>query len=228
MENFYPRNPTYEFSVGDEVKFGGFKNCQVLHVLDDANTYVLKCKTIDGEVFTRTANWTQVKTLPGTSNLTEGSDIRLSFSGSDVDGLLSTYYCSGVDMNPVYQRGNVWGIEDKVALIDSIFNNVDIGKFVFRHNNPLSEMAYEVIDGRQRLTALTEYYENRYPYKGYYYNNLSAKDRLTFRGAGCLIARVENLTDKDVYRLFIRLNTTGKVMDEKHIEFVKSLYEEAI
>lgn len=228
MENFYPRNPTYEFSVGDEVKFGGFKTCQVLNVLDNANTYVLKCKTVNGEAITRSANWTQIKALPGTSSLTKDSDIRLSFSGSDVDGLLTMRYLSGVDMSPEYQRGNVWGTEDKVALIDSIFNNIDIGKFVFRHNNSMSELAYEVIDGKQRLTALTEYYENRFPYKGYYYNDLSAKDRVTFRGAGCLVARLENLTDKDVYRLFIRLNTTGKVMDEKHIEFVKSLYEEVI
>lgn len=228
MENFYPRNPTYEFSVGDEVKFGGFKSCQVLNVLDNANTYMLRCKTVNGEVITRSANWTQVKPLPGISSLTKDSDIRLSFSGSDIDGLLTMCYLSGVDMSPEYQRGNVWGVEDKVALIDSIFNNIDIGKFVFRHNNSMSELAYEVIDGKQRLTALTEYYENRFPYKGYYYNDLSAKDRLTFRGAGCLVARLENLTDKDVYRLFIRLNTTGKAMDEKHIEFVKSLYEEVI
>ena len=32
---------------------------------------------------------------------------------------------------PDYQRGYVWEQEDKELLLDSIFKNIDIGKFVF-------------------------------------------------------------------------------------------------
>ena len=78
-------------------------------------------------------------------------------------------------------RGNVWDIEDKVKLIDSIFNNIDVGKFAFikvpyKDNSP----SYECLDGKQRVTALIEFYEGRFEYKGlkYYHSNI----KLTFLG----------------------------------------------
>ena len=34
-------------------------------------------------------------------------------------------------MNPDYQRGLVWDEENKTLLLNSIFNNIEIGKFSF-------------------------------------------------------------------------------------------------
>jgi len=35
-----------------------------------------------------------------------------------------------IDLTPDYQRGNVWSDYQKVDLIDSIFNEIDIGKLL--------------------------------------------------------------------------------------------------
>ena len=80
-------------------------------------------------------------------------------------------------MNPDYQRDYVWELSDKQLLIDSIFNNIDIGKFAFIHLDyktwNKTGYAYEILDGKQRLKTIIDFYENRFSYKGIYYNDLS-------------------------------------------------------
>ena len=68
-------------------------------------------------------------------------------------------YHRGLIDNPDYQRGYVWTLEDKQKLIQSIFNRADIGKFVFIEDENYREYRLEVIDGKQRLRAILDYYE---------------------------------------------------------------------
>ena len=133
-------------------------------------------------------------------------------------------------MEPVYQRGYVWDESDKELLLDSIFNNIDIGKFVFisvsderRHE---IGKEYEILDGKQRLSTLIQFYENKLQYKGKYYNELSWKDRQVFKGHAVTYADVKDCDKKDVLKYFLMLNRTGKVMDRKHLENVEKLLQE--
>ena len=140
--------------------------------------------------------------------------------------VLSDY--AGVDFSPEYQRDYVWSQEDKEKLIDSIFNNITIGLFVFV-KRPFDEYGkgYEVIDGKQRLTALVDFYEDRFPYKGVYYSQLSFSDSNHFDTYGVSIGVLsESSTEKEKYAAFLAVNTFGKVMDEKHLESVKRVYEQ--
>lgn len=73
-----------------------------------------------------------------------------------------------IDENPVYQRrGKVWSAKDKAFLIDSILNNYDIPKMYLADftsvKNPWNDKKkrYAVIDGKQRLEAVTEFYDGR-------------------------------------------------------------------
>lgn len=90
----------------------------------------------------------------------------------------------GIDFMPPYQREYVWTDSDKEQLLDSIFMGSDIGKFTVRVLDDVEwferQLSYEIIDGKQRLMTLLNFYLNRFPYKGFYYNGLSAKDRRTF------------------------------------------------
>jgi hypothetical protein len=83
---------------------------------------------------------------------------RLHYSQRSLDGLVHMFYSFGINMDPDYQRGLVWTLEDKQALIESIFDDVDIGKFVFAQR-PFEANApgYEIIDGKQRLSALIDF-----------------------------------------------------------------------
>ena len=71
---------------------------------------------------------------------------------------------------PIFQRGLNWGAEDVTALFDSVYNNYPIGSFLFSQgpaeaaririgplhvDAPETATALWVVDGQQRLTALT-------------------------------------------------------------------------
>ena len=58
------------------------------------------------------------------SNFAKNQDVIINFNNSTIESLLHTYYNFGINMNPDYQRDYVWTMEDKLLLIDSIFNNI--------------------------------------------------------------------------------------------------------
>ena len=73
-----------------------------------------------------------------------------------------------IDESPVYQRrGKVWAEKDKAFLIDSILNGYDVPKLYLADftsvKSPLNQKKkrYAVIDGKQRLEAVTEFFDGR-------------------------------------------------------------------
>lgn len=78
-----------------------------------------------------------------------------------------------IDFSPIYQRyGNIWSLEKKKLLIDSIINGFDIPKFYFNYfveeNNLLnpSNAVYAVIDGKQRLQTILDFLDNKFALDG--------------------------------------------------------------
>lgn len=73
-----------------------------------------------------------------------------------------------IDKAPPYQRrGKIWSDSDKAYLIDSILNGFDVPKlyladFTFG-DSPLNKakLPYAIIDGKQRLEAVLDFYEGR-------------------------------------------------------------------
>ncbi len=73
-----------------------------------------------------------------------------------------------IDFEPLYQRyGNIWNTGKKQLLLDTIINGFDIPKFYFKYfvkeNNILNpnHFVYAIIDGKQRLLAIKEFYNNK-------------------------------------------------------------------
>jgi Protein of unknown function DUF262 len=72
-----------------------------------------------------------------------------------------------IDMDPPYQRhGRLWSKTDKAFLIDSILNEYDVPKiyiadFTFGHATLLNKkrLSYAIIDGKQRLEAIIDFYD---------------------------------------------------------------------
>jgi hypothetical protein len=129
-------------------------------------------------------------------------------------------------MDADYQRDYVWTLQDKHNLIDSIFNNIDIGKFVFImlkwEEHPLNYL-YEVLDGKQRINAVTEFYENRFTYNGLFFNQLSKWEQWHFKEYHVNVAEISNITREQKIRYFLTLNVSGKVMDKEHLKKVENM-----
>ncbi len=69
-------------------------------------------------------------------------------------------------LDPEYQRRHRWSIERKSRLIESFLMNVPVPP-VFLYERDLAR--FEVMDGRQRLTALSEFYADSFALHGLQY-----------------------------------------------------------
>ena len=85
---------------------------------------------------------------------------------------------------------------------------------------------YEILDGKQRLTTLVEFYEDRFKYRGFYFSELSFRDQHKFTGHSITYGYLENPSKEAIFETFIKLNTCGKPMASKHIDHVKELLTE--
>ena len=232
-----PLNPTRTFKINEQVLWGAHEKVYVREVHENGLYYTVESIGHDKEGKpTGLSKWnvmpwislnkTNVKRI---TDFTIDDDIYIRQLNSGIDSLLHLVYSAwgGVDFDSEYQRDHVWELGDKVSLIDSIFNNVEIGKFVFvQKHESTSGKYYEVIDGKQRLTALCEFYEDRFKYKSKYFSELSNKDKWKFLNHNVSYGYLENPTKRKVYQTFIKMNTCGKPMDKKYIDRVKKLLKE--
>lgn len=227
--------PTRFFEKGEMVIYGHHDKTEVLSTDNDGATYKIRNFGINNKGMKyedfQEVSWFQLfKTgSQKDSNFTQKQQFRMDQSNRNISGLLSMVHgdYAGVDFTPDYQRDYVWTYDDKVKLIDSIFNNITIGLFVFAklpYND--GSKGYEIIDGKQRLTALVDFFEDRFTYQGLLFSQLSNADANHFENYGVSIGILNEPTEKEKYAAFLAVNTFGKVMDEKHLESVKKKYEE--
>src|SRR5438552_3138935 len=71
-------------------------------------------------------------------------------------------------VNPEYQRnGDIWGLEKRQLLIDSILNEYDIPKIYFhklsKQEREKTGKDYAIIDGRQRLETIWKFIDGDFP-----------------------------------------------------------------
>jgi len=137
-----------------------------------------------------------------------------------------------------YQRDFVWSVNDNQLLIESIYNNLDIGKIIVRkrswkwietrvNNNQIENTAFkDIVDGKQRLNAILEFVHDKFAdLHGNYFSELSDKAHRTFYNFSAVAFGEigESATDEDVKNIFLNINFTGRVMTQEHINFVKSI-----
>jgi hypothetical protein len=232
-----PLNPTRFFNINDRVHLGAHEEVYIRENGENNLYYV--CEAIGVKRDPRSEGHNEFHVAPWfelfpygqvkDTKFTREEKYRIRQYNSGIDSLLHMVYAghAGVDFDAEYQREHVWTLEDKVALIESIFNNIDIGKFVFvqRHESTPGKY-YQIVDGKQRLTALCEFYEDRFSYKGVYFSQLSFHDKYKFTNHSVSYGFLENPDTRGIYETFIKMNTCGKPMDHKHIDKVKKLLNE--
>lgn len=226
--------PTRKFSIGEVVAFGAFSKSVIKDVLADGKIYVIEVLNHSREkgnfLDIKTCLWHYVykKITPEENSKIPVFGKKFNFGhtfNQTLKSLIHTYYFFGIELNPEYQRGNVWTLEDKVSLIDSILNEIEIGRMVMM-KRPYSDSRkhmYEVIDGKQRLTTLIEFFEDRFEYNGLKYSELNYLDKHQFNGTQIAIIETDELSTEQVLEFFIRVNTSGRPVDPEHLEKVKAM-----
>ena len=77
--------------------------------------------------------------------------------------------CEGLDLNPDYQRAHVWTEEQKRAYVEYILKGGDVARTVIVNAPKWEPHGYEgatLVDGKQRLSAILDFMENRLPIFG--------------------------------------------------------------
>jgi len=230
--------PTYKLNVGDRVTIGNLKDVYISAIHNEYKIYEIDYTSIDNNYGNPIKNehqwmfvaWMDIRKYnEETEVFTQNRDIKLNYSQITISGLFTKAYSFGINFEPEYQREFVWNLEDKVSLIDSIFNNVDIGKFTFIYYENEQWMktgfGYEILDGKQRLRAILDYYEDRFAYKGKLFSELSYRDKNHFKDYGVVEAEAHNLTREQILRYFIMLNTGGRIMAKEQIDKVRDMLE---
>ncbi|MGW7597183.1 DUF262 domain-containing protein [Streptomyces antimycoticus] len=134
----------------------------------------------------------------------------LSATYRQVRELVRTYKQElGLDLNPPYQRGQVWTEDQRVALVRSWLTGVPTGVVILSdrmHNEWQGEDAtncvYAVIDGKQRLTTAIDWYEGTLAVPASWINPE-------------YIASTED-TDDGPYVRYTGLTKTGRAMVSTH------------
>lgn len=145
-----------------------------------------------------------------------------------------------INLNPDFQRRDRWNIQKQSRFIESIIMNVPIPP-VFLGENEYGN--YEVLDGRQRLTAISDFMKNLYQLKGLgvwgelnglSFNDFEKKrqDRFLTRRFVPAIVILKESSHEVKYDVFDRLNTGGVVAQPMEIrnavyqgEFNKVIHE---
>jgi len=214
-----------QFEVGERCRVGALENCVVDEVLEDGRIYLIHHSLRKTDTLSVTAfPWMSVKPLDNKKTaFADDYDLRASYSNTCLHGLIGKVYHFGVDFDPPYQRGLVWTQAQKEALIKTIFDIGSIGTFAFNRRPFCEGKLYEVIDGKQRLSALCEYYEDRWPYNGVYYSELSGNDTSVFKMTSVLEVTLQEASEEDKLRLFLRINRAGTPVDVSHIHRVEEM-----
>ena len=135
-----------------------------------------------------------------------------------------------MDVRPFYQRRSRWDEERQSKLIESFIINIPVPP-IFLYERAYN--SYEVMDGQQRITAIADFYRNRFRLKGLdlwpelnglSYLELPNKIRagLDRRSISSIVLLKESAPDEEEAVLlrqlvFARLNTGGVKLERQEI-----------
>ncbi len=85
-----------------------------------------------------------------------------------IAALTDAWINNSIRPNPEYQRGSTWRLRQQQLLIDSVFRGYPLPRFYFQQRKSKDVLGNEqtsldVIDGQQRIIALSQYREDKWP-----------------------------------------------------------------
>lgn len=130
-----------------------------------------------------------------------------------------------LDVNPDFQRGNVWTEQQKIRFIEHMLRGGQSGRDIYvncpewNSTNPTRECV--LVDGKQRLDAALGFLNNEFPAFGTYYKDFEGSIRTV---QGTFNWHVNDLaTREEVLQWYLDLNSGGTIHTDEELTRVRSL-----
>lgn len=144
--------------------------------------------------------------------------MRLLPSDPDVETIISRIEAGDLNLQPDFQRGEVWSKGKKQRLVDSILRDWHVPPIHVIEN--VQTRQQEVLDGQQRLVAIRDFYRNEFPVdgsiepkdariielNGLRYSELPPDARRQFNQFTIRVFRIVDHKGSEPAELFFRLN----------------------
>lgn len=134
-------------------------------------------------------------------------------------------------LNPHFQRGSVWTATARVYLIDTILRQLPIPKIYLRTLIDINSRrsVREVVDGQQRLRAIIDFSENKFPltkrageFQGLRFIDMNSELQERFISYPLAVDQLINADDEQVLEVFSRLNSYSVSLngpEKRHAKF---------
>lgn len=144
-------------------------------------------------------------------------------------GTLAEMVQSGaIDLKPGFQRRERWTLEQQSALIKSFLLNVPVPPIYLAEED---DGTYSAIDGKQRLRAISDFIENRFPLRklerlteaeGFRFEALPQElvNPLRLRPFLRVVTLLKQTNPALKYEVFLRLNRGGETLNAQEIRNV--------
>lgn len=225
-----------DWAVGDDAKLGNLDKATVVRLIDDGRRLVLLTEHYSERRGLETrlliTPWFDARKAERTqaTAFARPASLQPHYQHSTVADLLNKRFHMGMEDAPPYQRDLVWTQDQKQELIESLFNNVDLGKFVLVDLDYEENRAtFEILDGKQRLNALIGFVSDEFAHHGVLFSQMSRHDRHFFMEYPVSLARIpeKSVTWEQRLDLFLRLNTTGTPQSSEHLAHVRQMRDQA-
>ncbi len=132
----------------------------------------------------------------------------------DIRKLIDVYESGNLNLNPPYQRNEIWSSKSKKLLIDSIKQNFPLPNFfIYKKNNNEIDM----VDGQQRTRTILGFYAQRFPdLDKNYYNQDTYNNFLDYEIT--IISITELDEGEDIEEFYARVNSTGLKLNRPELK----------
>lgn len=248
--------PTRIFSIGEKVRVGHLMDVVILEQLEGGMAYLYSFthheRNQEPVTEYRASYWTEIDKDADTTGVPSlfSPYQRHHAINSDLGSIIHHITTGGLVCDTRYQRGYVWSEENKDALIESIFDRLDIGSFLFvRHSGFLhkedhtirpyrtidgrevkikrcDDYTTAIIDGQQRLTTMIDFLLDRRPYKGICFSQMNIRDQHEFTSTPVMFRIIDegSVSEKEVVRMFLQSNR-GVPQAPEHLAKVQAFYD---
>lgn len=146
---------------------------------------------------------------------------RVDYQPLIIQDVLNLQKRDELNLRPWYQRRAVWTQQQQAYLINTLHEQKPVPSIYIRHQIDMvtGKSVREVVDGQQRLTAVIDYSQDKFPARHPHYDKpmkfgaLKTKERHQFLTTSLAVGYLLGASDPDVIEIFGRINSVSKTLN---------------